>query len=134
MRNVLTLLDGQILMTMLRSSLLPKMQECKMKKFHRACTWFFRAKARLQPAKTWKDVLHSRKDRQKECMDAALDITFACYDITVTAGQDLGTTSIEGYVHGDVPIRLGCTYSSLREPWFGRRFRCTVMGPAAAAR
>ena len=73
--------------------------------FHRACTWFFRAKARLPPAKTWKDVLHSRKNRQKECMDAASDITFACYDIIT--GPDLGTTSIEGYVHGDVPIRLG---------------------------
>ena len=26
---------------------------------HRACTWFFCAKARLAPAKTWRDVLHS---------------------------------------------------------------------------
>ena len=31
------------------------------------------------------------------------DVEFACYDIE---GQDLGTTLIEGYVHGDVPIRL----------------------------
>ena len=72
---------------------------------HRAHTWFFRTKARLSPAKTWKDVMHSRENRQKECIDAASDITFACYDII--AGPDLGTTSIEGYVHGDVPIRLG---------------------------
>ena len=72
---------------------------------HRACTWFSRAKARLSPAKTWKDVLHSRENRQKECIDAASDITFACSDII--AGPNLGTTSIEGYVHGDVPIRLG---------------------------
>ena len=31
MRNVLTLLDGQILMTRLGSSILPKMQECEIK-------------------------------------------------------------------------------------------------------
>ena len=72
---------------------------------HRAHTWFFRTKARLSPAKTWKDVMHSRENRQKECIDAASDITFACYDII--AGPDLGTTSIKGYVYGDVLIRLG---------------------------
>ena len=74
----------------------------------RACTWFFRAKARLSPVKTWKDVLHSRENLQKECIDAASDIMFSCYDII--AGPDFGTTSIEGYVygdHGDVPILLG---------------------------
>ena len=48
---------------------------------HRACTWFFRARARLSPSKTCKDALHSRQNRQKECIDAVLDITFACSDI-----------------------------------------------------
>ena len=51
----------------------------------------------------WKDLLHFRENHQKECIDAASDVEFACYDIE---GQDLGTTLIEGYVHGDVPIRL----------------------------
>ena len=32
---------------------------------YRASTWFFRAKARLLPSKIWKDVLHSRENRQK---------------------------------------------------------------------
>ena len=31
----------------------------------RACTWFFRAKAQLAPAKSWKDVLHSRETAKK---------------------------------------------------------------------
>ena len=39
---------------------------------------FFR-KARFAPAKTWKDVLHSRENRQKECVcGVASVITFAC--------------------------------------------------------
>ena len=45
------------------------------------------------------------KTAKKKCIDAASDITFACYDII--AGADLGTTSIKGYVYGDVLIRLG---------------------------
>ena len=59
---------------------------------HPACTWFFRAKDRLEPAKTWKDVLHFRENRQKECIDVASDITFACSDII---RPDLGTALIE---------------------------------------
>ena len=47
---------------------------------HRGCSWFFSAKALLSPAKTWKDVLHSRENRQKECIDVAPDITFPCSD------------------------------------------------------
>ena len=106
MQTVFTLLDWQILMTRLLSSILPKMQECKMKfmPVHGFCTPNL-TKARLLPAKTWRGVLHSRKNSQKECIDAASDITFACYYII--AGLELGTTSIEGYVHGDVPIWLG---------------------------
>ena len=61
-----------------------------------ACTWFFRAKARLSPSKTRKNVLHSRRNRQKECIDAVLDIMFACFDIV---RPDLGTALIEDYVY-----------------------------------
>ena len=46
---------------------------------HSACTWFSRAKARLAPAKTWKDVtgcVHFQEHRQKECLDNASDIMF----------------------------------------------------------
>ena len=53
----------------------------RVEKLHRACTWFFRAKARLAPAKTWKDVLQSRENRQKECIGVASVITFACSDL-----------------------------------------------------
>ena len=101
MQNVFALLDRQILMTRQLSSILPKMQACKMKI---GTARFFSAKARLAPAKTWKDVLHSQENRRKECIEAASDITFACYNI---AGQDLGTTSINCYVHVDVPTWLG---------------------------
>ena len=65
---------------------------------HRAFTWFLRAKAQLSPSKTWKDVLHSRQNSQKECIDAVLDITFSCSYIV---RSDLGTALIEDYVHAD---------------------------------
>ena len=71
---------------------------------HRACTWFFRAKARLEPDKSWKDVLDSRKTRQEECLGVASVITFACSHIS---RSDFEMTLIEGYVHGDANIRLG---------------------------
>ena len=68
-------------------------------KLHHRCTWFFRAKARLSPAKTWKDVLHSRENLQKICLDViALLQTFACFDI---ARQDLGTVLMENHVFAD---------------------------------
>ena len=46
---------------------------------HRACRWFFRAKARLTPAKTWKHVLQSRENRKKQFIGvASVIITIAC--------------------------------------------------------
>ena len=68
-----------------------------------ANAWFFRAKARLAPGKSWKDVLDSRRSHQEKCIGFTTVITFACADMF---GPDLGTTSIEGYVHGDKNIRL----------------------------
>ena len=65
---------------------------------------FFRAKARLEPDKSWKDVLDSRKTRQEECLGVASVITFACSHIS---RSDFEMTLIEGYVHGDANIRLG---------------------------
>ena len=65
-------------------------------------------KARLAPAKNWKDVLQCRENRQKECIGVASVIsrliTFACSDF---AGPDSGPILVEGYVHGNEPIRLG---------------------------
>ena len=66
------------------------------------CTWFVRAKARLA-AKSWKDVLDSRKSCQEECLGVASVITFACSHID---GPD-SITSVEGYVHSDENIQLG---------------------------
>ena len=43
----------------------------------RACTWFFRAKARLEPDKSWKDVLDSWKTRQEECLALLLSLDFS---------------------------------------------------------
>ena len=58
MLNVLTLLDLQIFSA--------QDAEVLNENLHGACTWFFHTKARLAPAKTWKDVLHSRENRQIE--------------------------------------------------------------------
>ena len=95
MRNGLTWLDWQILMTRRRSRpVLYSVKDAGVRdeNLHPACTWFFRAKDRLEPAKTWKDVLHFRGNCQKECIDVASDITCACSDII---RPDLGTALIE---------------------------------------
>ena len=88
------------------ASLFPLDQEAGVceDNLRRACTWFFRAKARLEPNKSWKDVLDSRKTRQEECLGVASVITFACSHIS---RSDFEMTLIEGYVHGDANIRLG---------------------------
>ena len=52
-------------------------------------------------AKTWKDVLHSQEKSQKECIDHASDIVFACSDII---RLDFGTALIENYVHTNVYV------------------------------
>ena len=44
---------------------------------HCACTWFFRAKGQLEPDKSWKDVLDSRKTRQEESLGVASVITLS---------------------------------------------------------
>ena len=101
-RNVLILLDWQILMTRRRYSLLPKMQDCEMKICTVPVHVFFRAKDRLSHAKTWRDVLHSRENFQKECLDVVTLLQkFACFDI---ARPDL---KVENYVHADATFRLG---------------------------
>ena len=70
---------------------------------HSVCVWSFRAKAQLAPAKTWRDVLQSRENRQKECIGVSSVVTFACSDF---AGTDSGSILVEGDVHGEKPIRL----------------------------
>ena len=72
---------------------------------HSACTWFFRAKARLDPAKSWKDVLNSRKNWLEECLGVVSVIYFCiCSHIS---RSDLGKTLVEGYVHTNANIWLG---------------------------
>ena len=102
MPNVLTLLNWQILMTRLLSSILPKMQECKMKIM--PVHGFSAPTLDCCLAKLGRMCCISEKNSQNECIDAASAITLACYYII--AAQDLGTISIKGYVHGDVPIWL----------------------------
>ena len=70
---------------------------------HCAHEWFFRTNDRLAPAKTRKDVLHYRQNRQEECTGIASLIPFASSDIFK---PDLGTTSVKGCVHVDEHIRL----------------------------
>ena len=43
----------------------------RVENLHSAGTCFFRAKARLAPAKIWKDVLYFLRNRQKECIGFA---------------------------------------------------------------
>ena len=102
MQTVFTLLDWQILMTRLLSSILPKMQECKMKIM--PVHGFSAPTLDCCLAKLGRMCCISEKNSQNECIDAASAITLACYYII--AAQDLGTISIKGYVHGDVPIWL----------------------------
>ena len=84
------------------AALLPHDQEAAVLDFnlHRACTWFFRAKAPLEPAKSWNDVLNS----QEECLGVASVITFAFSHIS---RSDLGMILVEGCVHGNANIQLG---------------------------
>ena len=63
-----------------------------------AYTCFAPAKARLVPAKSWKDVLDSQNNRQNECLGVAFVIKFASSDID---RPDSGTSPVEGYVHDD---------------------------------
>ena len=58
------------------ASLLPLDREAGVRedKLHRACTWFFRAKARLEPDKSWKDVLDSRKADRKNGLALLLSL------------------------------------------------------------
>ena len=87
--------------------MLPLDQEAGVREdnLHSAYTWSFQAKTRLEPYKSWKDVLEPRENRQEECLGVASAITFACShrDISRT---DLGITLIEGCVHGNANIRL----------------------------
>ena len=66
----------------------------------------FCSKARLEPAKSWKDVLSFRKNWQRECLGVASVITFASSHIS-RSPADLGMTLVEGYVHSDANILFG---------------------------
>ena len=98
MQCVLTLLHWQILMIRLGPSILPKTQECKLK----ICTvdvhWFFHAKARLVPGKTWRDVLFSLENRSSKTSckdnDGGNASGVAC---SVFAREGLGSILVEGY-------------------------------------
>ena len=63
----------------------------------------FRAKARLEPAKSWKECAEF-PGKLTGRMLLSLLVTFACSHIS---RSDLGMTLVEGYVHGDANIRLG---------------------------
>ena len=58
------------------ASLLPLDREAGVceDNLRRACTWFFRAKARLEPDKSWKDVLDSRKADRKNGLALLLSL------------------------------------------------------------
>ena len=103
-RNMLSWLHSQIPVTLQPCSLLTKKQEYAMT----ICTVhvhdFFRAKARLEPDKSWKDVLDSRKNRQEECLGVASVITFACSHISRSF---LEMTLFDSYVHGNANIWPG---------------------------
>ena len=62
---------------------------------------FFRAKARLEPDKSWKDVLDSRKNRQEECLGVASVINLHI------SRSFLEMALFDSYVHGNSNIRLG---------------------------
>ena len=73
----------------------------------RACTWWFSARVDgnlvdSSPISTFKALLDSRKERQKECLAVADTITFACSDLSFTEPR---TISVEGFVHG--PDKIG---------------------------
>jgi len=73
----------------------------------RAYTWWFSARVDgnlvdSSPISTFKALLDSRKERQKECLAVADTITFACSDLSFTEPR---TISVEGFVHG--PDKIG---------------------------
>ena len=72
----------------------------------RAYTWWFSARVDgnlvdSSPISTFKALLDSRKERQKECLAVADTITFACSDLSFTEPR---TISVEGFVHGSDKI------------------------------
>ena len=83
---------------------------------HRACTWFFSVKTPLAPANTWKDVLHSWLNRQKEWIGAASSITFAC---SYFAGQCI-VTKISSLAFSNA----GCPWIMQFSPNFWRSHSC----------
>ena len=58
------MLHRQIMTMKQQSWILPRMQECLIKILHCSCTCSFLAKARLVPAKSLEDVLHSLENCQ----------------------------------------------------------------------
>ena len=65
------------------AAVLPPDQDAGVRDENMQCahTWLVLAKARLAPAKSWKDVFDSRKKRQNKCLGVASVITFASSDI-----------------------------------------------------
>ena len=102
MRNISTLL---LVNSDDEAAILPPDQDTGVRdeNMQHAHTCFVPAKARLVPAKSWKDVLDSQNNRQNECLGVAFVIKFASSDI---ARPDSGTFQVEGYVHDDEKIRL----------------------------
>ena len=74
------------------AALLPLDQEAGVlgDNLHRACTWFFRSKARLEPAKSCKDVLNSRKIDTKNVWALLLSLLLHALTSPDRIGNDLG--------------------------------------------
>ena len=62
----------------------------QVENLHRACIWFFRAKTRLVPSKNLKEFAALPRKSPERCLGH--------YDF---AGPNLGSSSVEGYAHGD---------------------------------
>ena len=90
MRNVVTLLKGQILMTRWQSSILQEIQECETK----ICTvpvHGFPLQSSIGSCQNLEGCVAYPRKLQKECIEVASDILFACSDIV---RQDSGTALI----------------------------------------
>ena len=86
------------------AAVLPPDQDAGVRDENMQCahTWLVLAKARLAPAKSWKDVFDSRKKRQNKCLGVASVITFASSDIDGLILTSLPKTrsSIFGMIFG----------------------------------
>ena len=81
-------------------------------KLHGACTWVFSRPSSIGTCQTWKDVLHSGENRQKECIGVASVITLACSDF---ARPGLGPRAmcVAMNIFGSVLSNAGCPWIML---------------------